>query len=145
MVLSASINREGFTVCCEQRIGKRLSNVNAIRVNSDQPPELAISFRVDFLSQSLYKTLETGRTSLKEGLMAQNIEYAKNYQNIKAKISDGSLITGKINIMNFSRLSEYLKQSTDKFITILSEETEGAGKKTTIVNKDHIIWADTWD
>jgi hypothetical protein len=77
--------------------------------------------------------------------MAQNIEYAKNYQNIKAKISDGSLITGKINIMSFSRLSEYLKQSNDRFITILSEETEGAGKKTTIVNKDHIIWADTWD
>jgi len=77
--------------------------------------------------------------------MAQNIEYAKNYQNVKVKISDGSLITGKINIMNFSRLSEYLKQSTDKFITILSEETKGAEKKTTIVNKDHIIWADTWD
>ena len=77
--------------------------------------------------------------------MAQTIDYAKNYQNIKLKISDGSVITGRINIMNFGRLSEYLKQSTDKFITILSEETEGAVKKATIVNKDHIIWADTWD
>jgi hypothetical protein len=77
--------------------------------------------------------------------MAQNIDYAKNYQNIKAKISDGTIITGKINIMNFARLSEYLKQSSDRFITILSEETESAGKKATIVNRDHIIWADTWD
>jgi len=77
--------------------------------------------------------------------MAQNIDYAKNYQNIKVKISDGTVITGKINIMNFSRLSEYLKQSNDRFITILAEETEDAGKKATIVNKDHIIWADTWD
>jgi hypothetical protein len=77
--------------------------------------------------------------------MVENIDYAKNYQNIRAKISDGSIITGKINITNFARLSEYLKQSSDRFITVLSEETEGAGKKTTIVNKDYIIWADTWD
>jgi len=77
--------------------------------------------------------------------MATDIDYAKNYQNIKVKISDGSVITGKINIMNFSRLSEYLKQSNDRFITILTDETEGTGKKATIVNKDHIIRADTWD
>jgi hypothetical protein len=77
--------------------------------------------------------------------MAHNIDYAENYKNIKARISDGSIITGKINIMNYARLSEYLKQSNDRFITILSEVTEGAGKKATIVNKDYIIWADTWD
>jgi hypothetical protein len=77
--------------------------------------------------------------------MAQVTNYEKNYKNIKAKISDGSIITGKINISNFPRLSDYLKQSTDKFITIQSEETERAAKKATIVNKEHIIWADTWD
>ncbi len=77
--------------------------------------------------------------------MAQIIDYVKNYKNIKAKISDGSVISGKINIMSFARLSEYLKQSNDKFITILSEETEGGVPKATIVNRAHIIWADTWD
>lgn len=77
--------------------------------------------------------------------MTPEIDYAKNYQNIKVKISDGTVIAGKINIMNFSRLSEYLKQSNDRFMTILVGETEDAGKKATIVNKDHIIWADTWD
>jgi hypothetical protein len=77
--------------------------------------------------------------------MAQIVDYVKNYKNIKAKISDGTIITGKVNIMSFARLSEYFKQSNDKFITILSEETEGAAKKATIVNRDHIIWADTWD
>ena len=77
--------------------------------------------------------------------MAPDIEYARNYKNIKVKISDGSVITGKLNIMNFSRLSEYLKQSSDKFITILTEEDDGEGRKATIVNKEHIIWADTWD
>jgi hypothetical protein len=81
----------------------------------------------------------------KERLMAQIVEYEKNYKNIKAKISDGSIITGKMNILNFTRLSDYFKQSNDKFITIHSEETERGTKKATIVNKDHIIWADTWD
>lgn len=77
--------------------------------------------------------------------MAHTVDYVKNYKNIKAKISDGSIITGKINIMNFARLSEYLKQSNDRFITILAEETDSAAKKATIVNREHIIWADTWD
>jgi len=86
-----------------------------------------------------------GSAVSKEGLMAQIVEYEKNCKNIKAKISDGSIITGKINILNFARLSDYLKQSNDKFITIHSEETERTAKKATIVNKDHIIWADTWD
>ncbi len=77
--------------------------------------------------------------------MATLGNYELNYKNIKAKISDGSIITGKMNIAAFGRLSEYFKQSTDKFITILTEGTEQSATKTTIVNKEHIIWADTWD
>ena len=77
--------------------------------------------------------------------MAKGIDYIKNDKNIKAKITDGSIITGKINILDFSRLSDYFKQTNETFITILAEETERGAKKATIVNKDHIIWADTWD
>jgi hypothetical protein len=50
------------------------------------------------------------------------LEYVKNYKNIKLKISEGSIIVGKINITNFGRLSEYLKQSNDNFITIFSDD-----------------------
>ncbi len=71
-------------------------------------------------------------------------QYVKNYKNIKVKISDGNIITGQINITNFSRLSEYLKQSSDKFITIVVDNS-GEEKRTTLVNKEHIIWADTWN
>lgn len=77
--------------------------------------------------------------------MAQVTKYEVHYKNIKAKISDGSIVIGKINVVSFARLSDYLRQSNDKFVTILSEETEEGGKKATLVNKDHIIWADTWD
>jgi hypothetical protein len=77
--------------------------------------------------------------------MVKNYDYVKNYKNIKAKITDGAIITGKINISDFARLSDYFKQTNERFITILAEETEQGAKKATIVNKDHIIWADTWD
>ncbi|MBP1700624.1 MAG: putative cytosolic protein [Deltaproteobacteria bacterium] len=45
-------------------------------------------------------------------------EYEVKYRNIKVKISDGTIITGQVNILTFTRLSEYLKQSNDKFIVV---------------------------
>ncbi len=72
-------------------------------------------------------------------------DYAINYKNIAVKVSDGSIISGKINIMNFSRVSDYFKAERDKFITVLSEDSEGVTQKVTIINKEHVVLADTWD
>jgi hypothetical protein len=72
-------------------------------------------------------------------------DYAINYKNIAVKVSDGSIISGKINIMNFTRASDYFKAERDKFITVLSGEIEGMPQKVTIINKEHIVLADTWD
>jgi hypothetical protein len=76
--------------------------------------------------------------------MAQ-ADYAINYKNIAVKVSDGSVITGKINIMNFTRVSEYFKAERDRFITVVSEGIEGVPQKATIINKEHIVLAETWD
>lgn len=77
--------------------------------------------------------------------MLQEIEYVKNYKNITVKITDGSTITGTINILNYMRLSDLLKQSTDKFITVFDGNNSEDIKRATIINKEHIIWAETWD
>ncbi len=71
-------------------------------------------------------------------------EYEVKYRNIKVKISDGTIITGQINILTFTRLSEYLKQSNDKFI-VVTDQGAGEQKKATLINKEHIVWADTWE
>lgn len=71
-------------------------------------------------------------------------EYEVKYRNIKVKISDGTIITGQVNILTFTRLSEYLKQSNDKFI-VVTELGDCEQKKATLINKEHIIWADTWE
>ena len=77
--------------------------------------------------------------------MSQFNGYVVNYKNIIVKTSDGSVITGKTNIVALERVSDYLKQGTDKFLTVFSEETEDITKKVTIINKDYIIWVNTWD
>lgn len=80
----------------------------------------------------------------KGGLMSQ-IDFTNNYKNIRVKSSDGSIITGKINSMSFSRLSDYLKAANEKFIIVLPEEIKGAPKKIAMINTEHIVWLETWD
>lgn len=77
--------------------------------------------------------------------MTQKIEYAKNYKKITVKISDGSIIKGKINILSFGRLSDLLRHSPDKFLTIVSSGEGEPSPKVFIINKEHVIWAETED
>lgn len=71
--------------------------------------------------------------------------YEVNFKNIKVKISDGTVVTGKVNITAFNRLSDYLKRSPDNFITISEIKDENDPHKIVIVNRNHIIWVDTWE
>jgi len=110
-------------------------------VRQEEPPEEVNQERLgkDVGSDQL-------KNNLREGVnMPQVGNYVVNYKNIIIKTSDGSVISGKTNIDAFGRLTEYLKQGTDKFITVFSEEEGDKSKQVTIVNKDHIIWANTWD
>ncbi len=77
-------------------------------------------------------------------MAAQGIDYVKNYKNIVVKMSDGSEVKGMINIMSFTRLSDLMKHTTDKFITVLAEEANEP-RKVMIINKDYIVWAQTED
>jgi hypothetical protein len=72
--------------------------------------------------------------------------YAENYKKLSVKLSDGSCIKGKVNLgADFKRLSDFLKHSSDKFITVVQEDIEENSKKIFIINKDCIVWADTED
>lgn len=76
--------------------------------------------------------------------MAQ-IDFTNNYKNIMVKFPDGSIVSGKINTMSYSRLSDYLKSINDKFITVIHDELKGVPPKVTLINTEYIVWADTWD
>jgi hypothetical protein len=53
--------------------------------------------------------------------------YTTKIVNVEAKLSDGSMIKGKINIRDHNRVTDCLRQIQDQFIVIVSE---GAGESS---------------
>ena len=70
------------------------------------------------------------------------VEFEKNYKGICVKISDGSMVKGKINLTNYPRISDMLKNSNEKFITVVSDDQSQDVKKVYIINKEFMIWAE---
>ena len=68
--------------------------------------------------------------------------WPRNYKKVTLKMTDGSILKGKINIKEFPRLSVLFKTSPDNFITIVPEEEP---KKVFIVNKNYILWTESED
>jgi hypothetical protein len=73
------------------------------------------------------------------------VEFEKNYKGICVKISDGSMVKGKINLTNYPRISDMLKNSNEKFITVVADEQNPDSKKVFIINKEFMIWAEVED
>jgi len=72
--------------------------------------------------------------------------FTTNFKNVSVKISDGSMIKGKVNIgENYHRLSDMFRHSDDPFIIIVSEEFAEGSKKVYFVNKTYIMWAGAED
>ena len=70
------------------------------------------------------------------------VEFEKNYKGICVKISDGSMVKGKINLTNYQRISDMLKNSNEKFITVVADEKSQDANKVYIINKEFMIWAE---
>jgi hypothetical protein len=69
-----------------------------------------------------------------------------NYKNVQVKMSDGSLIHGKVNISdNHRRLSDWFRHSIHSFIVVVSEESPDNPPEIFIVNKTHIVWVKAQD
>ncbi len=68
--------------------------------------------------------------------------WPRNYKKVTLKMTDGSILKGKINIKEFPRLSVLFKTSPDNFIAIVPEEEP---KKVFIVNKNYILWTESED
>ena len=69
-------------------------------------------------------------------------QWLRNYKKVTVKMTDGSVIKGKINIKEFTRLSMLFKTSPDNFITLVPEEDPN---KAIIINKNYVLWAESED
>jgi len=67
-------------------------------------------------------------------------QWIKNYKNVAIKMTDGSILKGKINIREHKRLSLLFKTLQDNFITLVPEE---GSEKVFIINKNYILWAES--
>ena len=72
--------------------------------------------------------------------------HGANYKNVQVKVSDGSLLRGRVNIgENYRRLSDLFRHSNDSFIVMVSEESPDNPQKVYFINKSYIIWAEAQD
>lgn len=69
-------------------------------------------------------------------------QWIRNYKKVTIRMTDGSILKGKINIKEFPRLSMLFKTSPENFITLVPEEDS---KKGIIINKNYVLWAESED
>jgi hypothetical protein len=68
------------------------------------------------------------------------VNWEVNFKNIAVKMSDGKVHTGKVNIRDFQRLSDFLKNKVDDFIVIVSDDAN-SDCEALMLNKRYIIEA----
>ena len=66
--------------------------------------------------------------------------WPRNYKTVTIKMTDGSIIKGKVNIKGIERLSDLFRLMADNFIPIVPEE---GSKKVFIINKNYILWTES--
>ncbi|MBW2681902.1 MAG: hypothetical protein JRD01_14370 [Deltaproteobacteria bacterium] len=71
--------------------------------------------------------------------------WVKNFRSVMIKIKDGTTITGKLNIGDFPRVSDFFKKSPDQYFVLSDAEHRGMSGKVVIVNKNEIVRAEPED
>lgn len=71
--------------------------------------------------------------------------YKREYRDITVKTTDGSILSGKINIGIKSRVSELFTQVDTPFIVLSDVENEKGYSKVLFINKNNIVWVETKD
>jgi len=69
--------------------------------------------------------------------------WEKNYKNAIVKLSCGTKVAGKINIRDFPRLSDMLRNSTETYITVVDVKLDSDEPHTYIIHKKYIVWVKT--
>ena len=71
--------------------------------------------------------------------------WVKNFRRVVIKLKDGTLVTCKLNIGDFPRVSDFFKKSPDQYFVLSDAEHRGVSGKVVIINKSEIIWAEPED
>jgi hypothetical protein len=72
-------------------------------------------------------------------------QWVKQFQTVTIKIKDGTVITGKLNIGDYPRVSDLFRQSPDQYLVLADAEHRGSSGKVVIVNNSEIVWVEPED
>ena len=72
----------------------------------------------------------------------KKVRYRKVYRKITVKTTDGSTLSGKINIGMHERASDIFTKTENPFIVLFDVELKEGSGKVFFVNKDQIVWAE---
>jgi hypothetical protein len=73
--------------------------------------------------------------------MSESQKFGTNYRSATVKMVDGSTFSGKINIRNYNRLSDFVKSVDERFIIMVSETDHD--EKVFFLKVEHIVWVET--
>ena len=68
--------------------------------------------------------------------------YMTEYRNITIRTTDGSTLSGKVNIGIKERVSDMFTKTENQFIVLVDAEHKNASGRVLIVNKNYIVWAE---
>jgi len=68
--------------------------------------------------------------------------YITEYRNITIRTTDGSTLSGKINIGIKERVSDMFTKTENQFIILVDAEHKNTSGRVLIVNKNNIVWAE---
>ena len=74
--------------------------------------------------------------------MEEFSQWQTNFEQASVMISNGSIFTGKINIKNFPRLSDLMKNGDESYITFVGSEKNAGEERTYLINKQYVVWLD---
>jgi small nuclear ribonucleoprotein (snRNP)-like protein len=71
--------------------------------------------------------------------------YKKEYRKISIRTTDGSTLSGKVNIGIKVRVSDLFTRTDDPFIVLSDVKQEDGSEKVLFINKNHIVWVEPQD
>lgn len=71
--------------------------------------------------------------------------YKKEFRRITVKTTDGSTLTGQVNIGIKDRVSDLFTRSDSPFVVLSDVDTREGSGKILVVNKTHIVWVEPND
>jgi hypothetical protein len=69
-------------------------------------------------------------------------DWKRNFRTVTVRLSDGTTVTGKLNIGEYTIVSDFFRHSDHQFLVLSGAEHCGNAGKVMIVNRDEIIWVE---